>query len=265
MKTIYCQPLGGLCNRMRVITGAMELAKVLNSKLVVIWTSDSTLNAKFSDLFEPLSYKVIDAPLTSWSQRFRWHTLTKILRYTILGDGWIMSEAREKELNTWINKIQDKNILINANLDIILGGDYSIFKPKKSVLTELNNVKCDKNVIGIHIRRTDNTNAVKYSPTQLFIEKVKGDIAKEPDLRFYLATDDPKEEEAFKNEFGDRILIYKKHSLDRNNPLAIKDALVDLYNLSCCRRIYGSYYSSFSDTAALWAGIEKVEIKKNLI
>ena len=60
MMKIIIQPLGGLCNRMRVIVGAAELAKHLHRQLVVIWTQDATLNARFSDLFEPIPYKVID-------------------------------------------------------------------------------------------------------------------------------------------------------------------------------------------------------------
>lgn len=261
MRYLFVQPLGGLCNRMRVITGAAELARIINKEVVVIWTADKTLNAKFSDLFDSLPYKVIDVRLGSVKQRVIWHTLTKLLGYSILDDKWIKDKARGKELNTWIDSIKDKNIFINANLDILLNGDYGIFKPKSSLLLELNNVECNDNVIGIHIRRTDNVNAVKYSPTRLFLSKVQNDIVKDSELRFYLATDDPKEEEIFVNEFGDKMLIYEKHSLDRNNPLAIKDALIDLYNLSRCRKIYGSYYSSFSDTAALWTKIEKEELK----
>lgn len=262
MKTaIYCQPLGGLCNRMRVITGAAELAKVLDRELIIIWTSDSTLNAKFSDLFESIPYKVIETPLTSFSQRLRWNILTRILGYTVFEDHWIKNTARGKDVDTWINEFSNKKIYLRTNLDIILEGDYSIFRPRPSLLKDLNTLTIDHNVIGMHIRRTDNANAVKYSPTVLFFEKAREELANNPKTSFYLATDDPTEEQAFIKEFGNKVIIYKKHSLDRNNPVAIMDAVVDLYNLSCCRKIYGSYYSSFSDTAALWSGIEKIELK----
>jgi hypothetical protein len=132
-----------------------------------------------------------------------------------------------------------------------------------SVIEALNNVKCDKNTIGLHIRRTDNANAVKYSPTSLFFAKVEEELKATPQIKFYLATDDPNEEKTFIDRFGESIIIYQKHSLDRNNPIAIKDALVDLYNLSHCSKIFGSYWSSFSDTAALWSGIEKIELRIN--
>lgn len=261
MNKIIVQPLGGLCNRMRVIVGAASLAKKLGKRMVIVWTQDQSLNARFDELFEPIPYEVIETNLTSLSQRLRWKYLTHLRRCTVLDDTWIHENARGKDFSHWKDKVENNNILINSNLDILFDGDYSIFKAKESLLNEFNNVIIDKGVIGIHIRRTDNMNAVKFSPTKLFLEKMNEEISLNPTIRFYLATDDPKEENIFLKEYGERIIIYQKHSLDRNNPIAIKDAVVDLYNLSRCRKIYGSYYSSFSDTAALWMGIEKIELR----
>jgi len=68
-------------------------------------------------------------------------------------------------------------------------------------------------------------------------------------LFFFLATDSPEEEQDMKKLFGDRIITFAK-KLDRNNPEAIQDALVDLLCLSKTRKIIGSFYSSFSDIAA---------------
>ena len=63
--------------------------------------------------------------------------------------------------------------------------------------------------------------------------------------------------------FPNTITVYDKQSLDRNDPIAIRDAVIDLYNLAHCKKIYGSYYSSFSDIAALWGGIEKEVLMTN--
>jgi hypothetical protein len=246
---------------MRVIVGAISLAQKMRKELTIIWTQDATLNAKFSDLFEPIPYKMVECPLDSWRYKALYHWYKDVRHCMILDDQWISANARGKDYEDWRDKIEGRNIFLQTNLDILLDGDYSIFKAKQSVVNDMNNVKCDENTIGLHIRRTDNTNAIKYSPTSLFFAKVEEELKEKADTKFYLATDDPHEEQAFLEKFGNRIMIYKKHSLDRNNPLAIKDALVDLYNLSHCRKIYGSYWSSFSDTAALWRGIEKVELK----
>ncbi len=263
MNNIIVQPLGGMCNRMRVIVAAISLAQKMRKELMIIWTQDATLNAKFSDLFEPIPYKMVEFPLDSWRYKALYHWYKDIKHSMILDDQWISANARGKEYEEWRDKIEGGNLFLQANLDILFDGDYSVLNPKMSVIEALNNVKCDHNTVGLHIRRTDNANAVRYSPTSLFFDKVEEELKANPQTKFYLATDDPNEEKSFIEKFGESILIYQKHSLDRNNPIAIKDALVDLYNLSHCKKIYGSYWSSFSDTAALWSGIEKIELKVN--
>lgn len=260
-KDLLVQPLGGLCNRMRVIVGAVSLAYKTGRQLTIIWTQDTTLNSKFSDLFEPIPFRVIECSLNSWRYKFLYHWYKDVKHSMILDDTWISTNARGKEYDTWKNKIEDRHLFLQTNLDILFDGDYSLLKPRMSVINALNNVECNQNTIGLHIRRTDNVKAVKYSPTRLFFAKVEEELKANPQKKFYLATDDPNEERAFIDKFGGNIIIYQKHSLDRNNPIAIKDALIDLYNLSCCSKIYGSYWSSFSDTAALWSGIEKIELK----
>ena len=116
-------------------------------------------------------------------------------------------------------------------------------------------------VVAIHIRRTDNVKSVRYSPTSLFTEKIAEVLSENPAVRFYLATDDATEETTLQQRFPGKIIIYKKESLDRNSPVAIRDAVIDLYNLAHCGKIYGSFWSSFSDIAALWGGIEKEVLK----
>lgn len=262
-RPVIVQPQGGLCNRMRTIAGAASLASKLGSDLTVVWASDSSLNIKFKDIFSlPSSVKIVQYRLTSLKYKLMFHLYKDVLRYQILDDPWVYKYARGKEFETWEHLVDGKNIFLVSSADILFDGDYgSLFRPNMKLLESLNTVSCGKDTIGIHIRRTDNENAVKYSPTYLFIHRVHKELKANPGTKFYLATDDSKEEEIFQNEFGDKIMIYKKHSLDRNNPIAVKDALIDLYNLSCCKKILASYYSSFSDVAALWGNIEKEVIK----
>lgn len=261
MNQIIVQPQGGLCNRMRTLCGAASLADKIHSDLKVIWTKDASLNIAFGDIFESFPYKVFEVQLNSVQYKLLYHWYKDIYRYKILDDAWIYKYARGKHFDTWSNLIGQKCIFIISSADILFDGDYKLFKPNSLTLQTLNTVCCDNNTIGIHIRRTDNEMSIKHSPTQLFLDKVRVELRINPDAKFYLATDDPEEERLFLAEYGDRILIYKKHSLDRNDPMAIKDALIDLYNLSQCRKILASYYSSFSDVAALWGNIEKEVLK----
>ena len=52
-----------------------------------------------------------------------------------------------------------------------------------------------------------------------------------------------------KNLFPGKILTYKKE-FSRTDVKGVQDAVIDLYSLAASCKIYGSYFSSFSDIAA---------------
>ena len=70
MDKIIVQPLGGLCNRMRVIVGAISLAQKTGKQLTIIWTQDATLNSKFSDksIFQQKENVILVV-----SRMYEWH------------------------------------------------------------------------------------------------------------------------------------------------------------------------------------------------
>ena len=105
--------------------------------------------------------------------------------------------------------------------------------------------------VGVHLRRTDNEKAMQYSPLNLFVEKMSELLATGYCQNFFLASDSPEDEQYLQKSFPGRIITHPKRSYERNEAVAIKDALVDLYCLAQCKMIVGSYWSSFSETAAL--------------
>jgi hypothetical protein len=103
--------------------------------------------------------------------------------------------------------------------------------------------------VGLHIRRAENEKSRNYSPTELFIAAIQEEIKDDPAVRFFLATDSEEEEAFLTGKFNGRLLVHSKQSLRRDGPTAIRDAVIDLYCLAACRKIYGSFWSSFSETA----------------
>lgn len=259
---IIVQPHGGLCNRMRTIAGAYKLAQALKKRLVVFWVRNSELNERFHHLFAPMPFSVIDDHPGSIIQRWLWRIVSRTNYFTLINDEKILNSGwRDSPTLDWTKGLANKNLLICACHDIIKECDYSMFKPLDSIKSRCL-VNINNKVIGIHIRRTDNDKSVSYSPTELFVQKMNEEIEAMEAVRFFLATDDPKEEALLIERFGNRIMINPKSCLDRNNPIAIQEALLDLYALSRCWKIYGSYYSSFSDVAAMWGNVKKTTIKK---
>ena len=93
------------------------------------------------------------------------------------------------------------------------------------------------------------------SSTDAFITSMEAVLKKDPDATFYLATDDMNEEARLRERFGDKIISNKNRDLSRASVNGIRDALIDLFCLSRTSAIIGSYFSSFTDTAAAMHGI----------
>lgn len=114
------------------------------------------------------------------------------------------------------------------------------------------------NIIGIHVRRTDHIDAIANSATQVFIDKMKEEIAANEKVLFFLATDSTEEESRFKELFGDRILVQKDKIWGRDDSDAMKSGIIDMLCLSKCDKIYGSFKSAYSLFAAEYGGIELI-------
>ncbi|MEM9423654.1 MAG: hypothetical protein AAF975_02555, partial [Spirochaetota bacterium] len=101
-----------------------------------------------------------------------------------------------------------------------------------------------------------------YSTIEKFIACMRSEIDKDSSVKFFLATDDLSVEIKLRQIFPGRIVSYPKKNFDRNNPIAIQDAVIDLYCLSNCRKLIGSYSSSFSEIASEINGIELIVAKE---
>lgn len=111
-------------------------------------------------------------------------------------------------------------------------------------------------IYGMHIRRTDHSVAIKESSDAKFEMIIK----QYPNASFYLSTDDENVEKYFKEQFGSRIITSEKE-FTRDSPLGIEGALIDILCLSKTNKIFGSFYSSFSEFASYFGRI-RLEIVK---
>jgi hypothetical protein len=134
-------------------------------------------------------------------------------------------------------------------------GQFALFRPVKPLQAIISGISTSfKRTVGVHLRRTDNPHQ-DQSPTSLFVARMKRELESYPETDFFLATDDPNDEEVLVREFPGRIRVYPKRALERSKREAIEDALVDLYCLSETIFLLGTYYSTFTLTAAEIKGI----------
>ena len=140
--------------------------------------------------------------------------------------------------------------------------DYQDFVPAAELANKIaDQILPDQHTVAVHIRRTDNTDAIAHSPLTLFIEYMQQEQQQNPQTLFFVATDDPQVLNGLQNQFGQAVLFHPKTSYSRSDPAAIQDALVDLYCLARCRKLLGSYWSSFTDTAGELFHIPVVIVK----
>ncbi len=256
---IYVEPRAGLCNRMRVIESAYNLSKEYGAKVTVLWRKSKGLNCSYYDLFcENTMIQVIETKYKI--------SLKFILRALKCKNKFLnIQYETSNKIEHLLKSNKEKNIYINTVFPFYSIKNYEIFEPTQEIKEKIDTI-CEKNfnanTIGIHIRRTDNINAIQYSPIELFEDFIRKKIEKEKNVRFYLSTDSIDVENKIISTFGSYIIVNHDKMWGRDSKQGMKDALIDLGCLSNCYIIVGSYYSSFSETAAQWGKTKELIILK---
>lgn len=269
MGKITFVPVGGLANRMRAVAAAVTLADKTDSKLSIIWFQDWALNAPFNQLFKPidrtvaclrdacrLDYVLLDRPRSknlhfpllyqklSFRSCLYERSITPLCNAHFDFEAWAKQgkcvymasyTAFQKYEDMWINRL---------------------FVPIDEIASEVESRCCNfaEEMIGVHIRRTDNTASIQQSPIELFYQKLDQDIKENDQAGIYLATDSEEVKKAMKERYGKRIFSSDKQA-DRGSLEGIRDGVADMYTLARTQKIYGSFQSSFSDMAAQIGGV----------
>ena len=103
---------------------------------------------------------------------------------------------------------------------------------------------------GFHIRRTDNTVSITESPVEAFITEAENEFALHPGRKIYLATDDNEVKHLFHARFHGKT-VTTPATADRRSLSGMRHALTEMLVLAGCARIIGSFYSSYSEAAAI--------------
>lgn len=254
---IIIQPSGGLCNRIRVINSAYQLANKRRDELVVLWKNCDELNCPFETLYQPVTEITIINFYSNWNIKKLWYQLTTLQRFQ---NEDIVQNKTDGILNHDFYENLKEKAYISTWEHFYPSQDYHLFKPTKAIQSRINTITkhFGNNCIGVHIRRTDNEPAIDKSSTEQFIEKMQLEIDADPNTRFFLATDDPHEEERLRETFPYHILSNQHKSVQRDSMEGMIDALIDLMCLSETTKIYGSYWSSYTDVAADIKKIPKI-------
>lgn len=262
MKSLTLVPIGGLANRFYAITSAIAFCKDYNIKLRVIWFKDKGMGANFHSLFElaeDVDKSIIEIIDAKWyhyvydrpRKRNLW--LFKFLQ-SVLFDTCLYEKDIESS-NTILNNIRNHSYVIAWFPFYPQKNNLKYLKPIPSIqkVIDMALLKIGKDIVGMHIRRTDNSLSISNSPTSLFIEKMKFEILQDPKVRFYVASDSVEVKKEL-SDFFEQRMISLDVNVERSSEVGIIDALVELYILSSTKKIYGSYASTYSTLAAELGG-----------
>ncbi len=266
---ITIRPFLGLANRMRAINSAAALAIKNNMPLNIIWVKDRGINARFTDIFEiPRKQDV-----TLREPDFSIHNLRLTIHYPLYMS-IIKFLLKTFEKNVFIlNKpnegLHDFDSISSDGAYIAAYNEFynselvpDIFKPKEKILIKIREINetFSENTYGMHIRRTDNFASINSSPSNLFDEKIQSILELEPDALFFVASDSDDEKNRLIKEFPGKI-ITNFFEVSRSKLEGIENAVVDMFLLGETKKIYGSFWSSFSEMAAK-IGKKTLEILK---
>ena len=216
-------PIGGLCNRLRVILSAAET----NRNFRVCWAKNKDCGAWWEELFEPLALpnvEMVHCPRTLMPSKWN-------LRLNRI---WKRAIFTEYEIQPYDGVKAMKGI-----------------RPTKEIMDRVEQISAafDEHTIGLHVRRTDHHISSAVSTDEAVMETLTTEIAQNPKVKFYLTSDDENFKRALKDKWPDHILTQECHGT-RATLEGMKEAVIDLWTLARTTRILGSYWSSYSDTAS---------------
>lgn len=251
---IVLHPEGGLCNKILAISSAMKLSLEKGHRLVVAWIPDMHMVERFDDLFEP-----VDEFLLIQTFRGGGRIYNGIVKHIL---GAIFSEwnpfattFRSKE--KFLKDVGEKKFLMHSDFcEFCKGADYTWFRPRKEIQQRIDaEISLVKGAIGMHIRRTDHKQAMACSPLALFYDRIEYEVKANPLVKIFLCSDDPAVKADIKQRYPRNVVI-RENVLGRFDRGGVADGIVDLWLLSKCKRIYGTYPSSFSLVASKIGNIE---------
>ena len=276
MNKLTFVPAGGLANRMRATAAAYTLASRVGSPVSVVWFCDWALNAPFHALFEPVRFDGMTLRDASWTDRvmldrprrknfFIPRLFQRIMFRSALYEARITPLRRQNfDFEQWARQ---GNVYL-ASYTGFLPYDFALLRQLFVPLPEVERSiarftrQFGRHTIGVHIRRTDNVDSIRQSPTELFIEAIDRELQANPATTIFLATDSEAIKDEMRRRYGERVLTATEEA-DRDSIEGIRGGIVDMFALSRTDKIYGSFQSSFSELASQIGGVELQILSKD--
>jgi len=277
---IVITPTAGLCNRMRSLDSALALGRAAAVPVRMVWQLNVDAHCAFEELFEPIpgleSIDTIEVDKAAAPERManlrtvakRLGPLKGLVRKARTVTRWVGRTV--EKLNggalvlghddiRYLSGKPEKLIALARRRDLFIETfarffrseeDYAGFRPAAEIRKAVDRYSLrSRNVVGVHLRRQTPELWLPHSPTEDFIASMRKAYSSDGTVEFFVASDSLETELEIEKAFPGRIIRQPKDSYARDNSVGIRHAMVDLYCLASCRRLIGTYGSSFTATA----------------
>lgn len=229
------QVLAGMGNRLRAMISAICWAEDRDLSLHVIWSAnDPACMARFETLFERSSLP-------------RWVTVDM---GPMEGESVAILSPEDMEANPDAKQIRSYGHFYQKDPKRWLRY-FRALRPVASLVPKHAFLEQEVKPVGVHVRRGDHAKAIKMSPLSAFVKAMD---AEPSNTVFVVATDSSTERHALEDWYRERTW-FPATKLSRMTQNGMADAVRDFIALSRCRKILGSYNSSFSELAALYGDV----------
>ena len=233
MKDFYVISMsqGGLAGRLRCLINSISISEKTDRKVLLYWDKNLACNCDFSDLFDNYFYKIKKEELRNI--------------------------VKQKDFQIYKDRIdlEKKFVLVEDLIEYIdfskVLGILKELKINKEIQKKIDGFKLPKKIVGVHIRKGDfkNIDVGIVSTDEKFIEEIRKEIESNAKVKFFLATEEKETEDKFKRIFGERIISYPKITREREGEGSVKEALIEMLLLSKCKKILGTFKSTFNEFA----------------
>ena len=269
-RLLIARVYGGLANRLGTLISAQIAAARCDRHVVLHWELNKNLNCRFNDLFDASTGVEVahiarrERGMERWgfgpAVRPRWRSRKRLHQDDVDDSAFTQIHTLPEDV-VWIRTCHTFQPagMTEADFQHEFTGRLNaltLAAPVQQRIDEFRAQHITNNTVGVHVRRTDHKKAIARSTNDQFIAQMQRLIDELPDARFFLCTDSPDVRELLAGRFGSRVFHYPTESLARNQPVGIRDALIEMRLLGHTRLILGSFGSTFSRLAAQFHGIE---------
>ena len=272
MNKLTVVPQGGLCNRLRVMLSALSLSRRNDDLYVrVEWAKNAECLAEFGELFEPFSDSHFSITPRRWwhipSMRSNLHLPTLWRRLSYDKQLTYFRPHEDRPIEEYLS--QHRRVYVSTGYALCGYSPQTVqeLRPRRELQERIDGIvgTFSEKMIGVHVRRTDNIQSQNTSTDEAFFAAMDRELEAEPYAMFFLATDDGALKSRMMARYPGHVLIQHTPHVRRDTLEGMEEAVVDLWCLSKTEKILGSYYSSFSETAAELGGIPLEVVGQKLV